>query len=961
MIACSRQALALFLLCALSCFLFFSCSLTLRSPAPLLQRYMRWPLSVVAGLRRWFKLVLAQFGEPETSERDAIFALELYRLLQGFEFEAEDRLLMALDKNGLAGDARFVALFQEALGASGLKPSRFPSDLTVSVSAEGGVVPAAPSLAFLPSFASLCVGKVKRLRGSPPVDEGHHRVQFYEKGSFICERVIEFLCPALLGDEGVIIIAVPEHRAQLEEGFNAHGCSLPRLRSEGRLALLDASSTLAEFMVNGTPDAVKFDAVIKALVSSMSHKFKSVLAYGEMVNLLCSEHNNPAGAIELEKLWNNLLAEYSFTLMCGYNMGSFGSFSDTAAFREICQLHTYARPTEEFNEGANSKAQAGLVLGLQQQARALSTEVELKEALRMQMNIVAQVQKELAEQELLVKLAHQARQNQQEFLATICHDIRNPLHVVYGVVDCLADEGERLKEIAEKAVLDRDGPDRLLEITARIKENVAALEKCADQQLIVLNDALDLAKMENNMLEVTPVDFSLTEAVHSVMQMFEPHLQQKRLKKEVVLPGGAVRLRADVNRLTQVMNNLLANAIKFTPAEGTITVTAKCEAVGTDVQLHVEVADTGIGISPEEAAQIFKRYKQGGPEITLKYGGTGLGLAICKKLVELMGGTITVQSEKGVGSRLCFSILCEVGGEGAGVPAVSSEVRLQEAAATAVRGKNVLIVEDNKILQRFLASYLEPLGCRYQVANDGIEALEWHEADEWHLIFMDFEMPRLKGSEATRVIREREVVSGKRAVVIGVSANAMGFDLVIAQNAGMDAYLTKPFHKEELYEAITKFDFLSRQSLRMTEESEAASKTRSQKLTLFSRKAITPRNAAGDAQTNAPTRTTADMVFEIDTNFTYVFMDAGAEREASEVFGKEVRVGMSVFEATVQRPDQRDQVIAIWKQAMLGETRTIVETFNMPSGPRVYEITFSSKKDAADKTIGARSVSRRLS
>jgi hypothetical protein len=97
---------------------------------------MRWPLAVVASLRRWFKLVLAQFGEPDNSERDAIFALELYRLLQGFEFEAEERLLMALDKNGLAGDAHFVALFREALGASGLQPSRFPSDLTVALGAE---------------------------------------------------------------------------------------------------------------------------------------------------------------------------------------------------------------------------------------------------------------------------------------------------------------------------------------------------------------------------------------------------------------------------------------------------------------------------------------------------------------------------------------------------------------------------------------------------------------------------------------------------------------------------------------------------------------------------------------------------------------------------------------------------------------------------------------------------------
>jgi hypothetical protein len=182
------------------------------------------------------------------------------------------------------------------------------------------------SLPLLPAFSSLCAGKV-RLRKSPHIeqDHGHHRVQFYEKGSFICEKVSEFLCPMLFGNGGVIVIAVPEHRNKLEESLV--GCPLERLKNEGRLVMLDASGTLAEFMVNGLPDVTRFDNVIKALVKDMNQKFKSVLAYGEMVNVLCEQHN-PEGAIELEKLWNNLLKEYSFTLMCGYNMGCFRSHAD---------------------------------------------------------------------------------------------------------------------------------------------------------------------------------------------------------------------------------------------------------------------------------------------------------------------------------------------------------------------------------------------------------------------------------------------------------------------------------------------------------------------------------------------------------------------------------------------------------------------------------------------------------
>ncbi len=867
------------------------------------------------------------------------------------------------EKGSLKGEEGFLKVFRDALATSGIEASRFPVGLAVSVNANGDVMPVARSMPFLPAFSSLCVGKVKKLRAVPHVehDHGHHRVQFYEKGSFICDKVVEFLCPVLLGNGGVVVIAVPEHRERLERSFLAQGCLVDRLKHEGRLVMLDAVETLSQFMVDGQPVVELFDNVIKALVKDMSGKFKSVLAYGEMVNVLC-EQQNPLGAIELEKLWNNLLREYSFTLMCGYSMSNFGSHTDKAAFREICQLHTDARPTEEFNELANSKTQAGVVLELQQQARALATEVELKEALRQQMTLVAQVQKELAEQELLVKLAHQARQNQQEFLATICHDIRNPLHVVYGVVDCLAEEGERLKEVAEKVVLESDGPERLLAIRERIKQNVAALEKCANQQMIVLNDALDLAKMENNMLEMNAVDFALVQTVTSWVQMFEPHFQQKRLKKVVELPGEEMHLRADVNRLTQVLNNLVTNAIKFTPEDGIITICVKCEAVGKEVELLVEVADTGIGMSPEEMAHVWKRYKQGGPEITLLYGGTGLGLAICKKLVELLGGTISVQSTKGVGSRFSFSIPCESGaspGQENSKSSVSPEIRIQQAAKAAVRGKNVLIVEDNKILQRFLVSYLEPLGCRYQVANDGIEALECHAGSEWHLIFMDFEMPRMKGTEATRVIREREKASGKRAVIIGLSANAMSSDLLTAQNAGMDAYLTKPFHREELYEAITKFDLLARQSLHMTEESFAALATMSQKLTLFSRKP----SRAGVADTkDVPADGALRMVFEIDTNFTYVSFDAVAKQEMLEVFGKEVRVGMNVFEATSHRPEVRDQVVTIWKRALLGESLTIQQEFKLPGNEpvRLYEITYKPKKDAAEKTVGARCVVQRI-
>jgi hypothetical protein len=207
---------------------------------------MRMPLAVVAGLRKWFKLVLAQSGSAEHAEGDSIFALELYRLLQAFEFEPEEKVLMTVvEENGsLQGEEGFLKLVREALATSGLEASRFPVGLALSLNANGDVVPVAPSMPFLPAFTALCVGKVKKLRGCPHMEhDGHHRVQFYEKGSFICEKVSEFLCPVLLGNGGVIVIAIPEHRDKLVESFLAQNCPVDRLKNEGRLVMLDACQT----------------------------------------------------------------------------------------------------------------------------------------------------------------------------------------------------------------------------------------------------------------------------------------------------------------------------------------------------------------------------------------------------------------------------------------------------------------------------------------------------------------------------------------------------------------------------------------------------------------------------------------------------------------------------------------------------------------------------------------------
>lgn len=354
-----------------------------------------------------------------------------------------------------------------------------------------------------------------------------------------------------------------------------------------------------------------------------------------------------------------------------------------------------------------------------------------------------------------------------QFLANMSHEIRTPLNAIVGIADLLAD-GD-LSEVAE--------------LTNTLRDSATAL-------LDLINDMLDLSRIESGKLTLDLEPTHLATTIGDVCRTFQPSAIRKGLKMEWVidesLQQGAL---IDALRLRQVLSNLISNAIKFTP-QGSVKVVARGRPSLADnhIGVSIEVTDTGIGIPRESQSRIFESFTQADGSTTRTYGGSGLGLAICSQLVRLMGGMLAVESVPGQGSTFHFAI------ELAMADHLSAE---RDGDLSAVPMENrinacVLVVEDNPTNQRVITKVLEKLGCDVLVANDGEEALELLDYRRVNLVLMDVQMPVVDGYEATRRIRLKDQEMGLRMPVVALTAHAMIGDRERCLAAGMDDYISKP-------------------------------------------------------------------------------------------------------------------------------------------------------------------------
>lgn len=395
---------------------------------------------------------------------------------------------------------------------------------------------------------------------------------------------------------------------------------------------------------------------------------------------------------------------------------------------------------------------------------------DLSERKRVEQELI--IAKEKAEEATLVKA---------QFLSTMSHEIRTPMNAVIGVTHLLLDDNPREDQI----------------------QNINILKLSADNLMALINDVLDFSKIEVGRVNLESIDFNFRDLVQNIASGFEIKSKEKGLEFRVDIDSKIPSdLIGDPTRISQILNNLCGNAVKFTD-KGNVQVVVTYQAKNDDqVKLKFEIKDTGVGIPENKQDHIFDSFSQADSNTTRLYGGTGLGLTISKKLIEVMGGCIHVKSDLEFGTTFSFDLTFTISHRSK-LKIVSKRECLQET--NKIKGMHILLVEDNRMNVLILKQFLIKWGVTYDIAINGQEAFEKVQSDSFDMVLMDLQMPIMDGYKATESIRSLADEKFKKLPILAFTASSYNEIQKRVLESGMNDFVTKPINPEELYLKIEKY------------------------------------------------------------------------------------------------------------------------------------------------------------